>query len=63
MGVDETSLQKRHEYVTIVTDQEKGRVLHVADDRKTESLGSFFEGLDQAQRERIELVAVDMHCP
>ncbi len=63
IGVDETSFQKRHEYVTIVTDQESGTVLHVADDRRTESLGSFFRGLDSAQREEIEVVAMDMHWP
>ena len=63
IGVDETSFQKRHEYVTIVTDQETGTVLHVADDRTTESLGSFFEGLDKAQLEGIEVVAMDMHWP
>jgi transposase len=63
IGVDETSFQKRHEYVTIVTDQENGTVLHVADDRKSQSLESFFEGLDQAQLDRIEVVAMDMHWP
>ena len=63
IGVDETSFQKRHEYVTIVTDQESGTVLHVADDRRTESPGSFFRGLDSAQREETEVVAMDMHWP
>lgn len=63
IGVDETSFQKRHEYVTIVTDQETGTVLHVADDRKSQSLESFFEGLDLAQLDRIEVVAMDMHWP
>ncbi|MBL8723807.1 MAG: transposase [Planctomycetes bacterium] len=38
IGVDETSFQRRHEYVTIVTDLDSSRVLHVADDRKRESL-------------------------
>lgn len=32
LGVDETSFQKRHEYVSIVTDLEGSRVLYVADD-------------------------------
>ena len=63
IGVDETSFQKRHEYVTIVTDQEAGTVLYVADDRKTRSLEPFFEGLDGAQLDQIEVVAMDMHWP
>lgn len=36
IGVDETSFQRRHGYVTIVTDLDGSRVLHVADDRKRE---------------------------
>jgi len=31
LGVDETSFQKRHEYVTVVADLEGGVVQHVAD--------------------------------
>lgn len=63
IGVDETSFQKRHEYVTVVTDLEEGNVVHVADNRRTESLACFFEGLTPAQREAIEVVAMDMHQP
>ncbi len=63
IGVDETSFQKRHEYVTIVTDQSKGRVLYVADGRKTESLEPFFEGLTPESLDAIEVVAMDMHWP
>jgi len=45
IGVDETSFQKRHEYVTVVTDQESSRVLHVADDRKEASLDAYYQTL------------------
>lgn len=58
--VDETSFQKRHEYVTVVTDPDAGHVLHVADDRKTESLEQFYAGLDPAQKAAIEGVSMDM---
>ena len=40
IGVDETSFQKRHEYVTVVNDLD-GHVLHVADGRGKESLEEF----------------------
>lgn len=64
IGVDETSFQKRHEYVTIVTALDgEPRVLHVADDRRTESLDSFDSQLSKAQLEGIEVVAMDMHRP
>lgn len=63
IGVDETSFQKRHEYVTIVTDLGSGKVVHVADGRKQSSLESFFEGLSRGQLDRIDVVAMDMHAP
>lgn len=60
LGVDETSFQRRHEYVTIVTDLDGGCVLHVADDRKREALDGFFRSLSPEQLEAIEVVAMDM---
>jgi len=63
IGVDETSFQKRHEYVTVVVDLEEPRVLHVADDRREESLGAYFQSLSPEVRERIRVVSMDMHKP
>lgn len=63
IGVDETSFQRRHEYVTIVTDIVNSRVLHVADDRKRDCLDAFFRGLTAAQLEAIECIAMDMWGP
>lgn len=60
LGVDETSFQRRHEYVTIVTDLDQGRVLHVADNRTRESLESYFRSLTPSQIEAIDAVAMDM---
>jgi transposase len=63
IGVDETSFQKRHEYVSVVTDQATGNVVHVADDRKQETLEAFFETMTEAERALIESVAMDMWGP
>jgi len=38
MGIDETSYQKRHEYVTVLLDKDHGKVLGILDDRKAETL-------------------------
>jgi len=38
IGVDEKSFRKRHRYVTVVSDINRGRVLYVAEDRKQKSL-------------------------
>ena len=63
LGVDETSFQRRHEYVSVVTDLERTRVLHVADDRTQESLDGFWDSLPAEQLASIEAVAMDMWEP
>lgn len=63
IGIDETSFQKRHEYVTIVTDLVTSNVVYVADDRKKASLRGFFDDLEPADLIRIEAVAMDMWEP
>ena len=63
IGIDETSFQKRHEYVTVVNDQDRGRVIYVADDRGESSLNGFYESLNEDQLKRINAVAMDMWDP
>lgn len=63
LGVDENSFRKRHQYVTVVTDQEDPRVLHVATGRGRASLEGFYEALPAEELEAIKSVAMDMHRP
>ncbi|HSH28748.1 MAG TPA: ISL3 family transposase [Thiohalobacter sp.] len=60
IGVDETSFRKRHDYVTVVSDQDSGTVLHVADDRGQASLSAYYARLSEAQKAGIASVAMDM---
>lgn len=61
LGIDETSFRKRHDYVTVISAGH--RVLHVVDGRSKRDVESFFGGLTQAQRDGIEVVAMDMWQP
>lgn len=64
IGVDEKSFRRRHDYVTVVTDLAKSTVLCVVDDRRRESLEAFWAiGLNDAQREAVEAIAMDMWEP
>ena len=63
IGIDETSFQKGHEYVTVVTDLVGGDVVYVADDRKKESLEAFFDELEPAEIVAIEAICMDMWKP
>lgn len=60
LSVDETAFQRRHEYVTVVTDQQNGHVIHVANERTRDSLASFYTSLSDVQRAGIRAVAMDM---
>jgi transposase len=60
IGIDETSFQKRHEYVTVVTDLDAKTVVEVATDRDENSLKAFFESLSATELSAIEVVSMDM---
>ena len=61
LGVDETSFQKRLEYVRVVADiKGEARVHHVAVGRGKEALSSYYESLSDAERSKIETVAMEM---
>lgn len=63
IGVDETSFQKHHEYVTVVCDLERDVVLYVADDRREGSLATFYAQLGVVGCATLEVIAMDMWRP
>jgi transposase len=63
LGVDETSFQKRHEYVTVVADLDEGIVHHVADGRGQEALAGYYETWTPEELAQVEMVAMDMWGP
>lgn len=63
LGVDETSFQKRHEYVTIVTDHISSAVVEVCQDRKQKTLEGYLETMTPAERAQIAHIAMDMWKP
>lgn len=60
LGVDETSFRKRHDYVTVVSDQDSGDVLHVAEERKKENLKAWYDTLTAEQKAAIESISMDL---
>jgi len=63
LGVDETSFARRHQYVTVVTDLDRSRVLYVADDRRRESLDGFWPLFAPTDLAAIDAIALDMWEP
>lgn len=63
IGVDEKAYRKHHKYMTLVYDLEKSAVLFVGEDRKEESLATYYQGLGEQELAGIEAVAMDMWKP
>lgn len=60
VGVDETSVRRGHEYITVVNALSEARVLDVIDDRTQASLDAFWSQYDANERNVVESVAMDM---
>src|SRR6266498_481497 len=60
IGVDETSFQKRHEYVTLVSCGAGCKVLWVGDDNDEQALDAFWDEIPQAKRDALEWISMDM---
>lgn len=63
VGIDETSFQKRHEYVTVVADLERGRVLWVGDHRRESTLREYWQSRPAEELARLEAIVMDMWDP
>jgi len=59
IGIDEFSLRKGHEYMTIVTDLESGRILHAVEGKGKEDIRPFLERLARKGK-NLQAVAMDM---
>lgn len=60
IGVDETSFQKRHEYVTVIVDKDRGVVLDILQDRKAATLDEWFKTQNIADFSALESISMDM---
>ena len=62
LAVDETSFQKRHEYVTVLTDRNSGTIIEILDDRKKATLKEWLEQ-NQERLQTVRSVSMDMWEP
>jgi transposase len=63
VGVDETSIRRGHQYITVVNALSEARVLEVMDDRTEQSLNAFWQQYQPAELAQVEKVAMDMWAP
>jgi transposase len=60
IGIDELSYRRHHEYITIITDHVRGRVVWAAPGKNANTVRGFFETLGKERSDRIEAVTIDM---
>jgi transposase len=63
IGVDEKSAGRGQDYITVVSDVDRGTVEYLADERRQASLDGYFDQFSEEQLARIEAVAMDMWEP
>ena len=63
LAVDEIAVRKGHSYMTVVLDYLSGRVVWMGKDRTCETLTSFFRGMNDPQKQRLQAIAMDMWDP
>jgi transposase len=60
LAIDEKSRQTGHNYVTILSDADEGKVLEVSEDRTIEAVRKVYNTLNTKQLESVKSVAMDM---
>jgi transposase len=63
LGVDEKAIARRHQYVTLVCDLQRGTVEYLAENREKTSLDAYYASLSKKQLAGIQAVAMDMWDP
>lgn len=63
ISVDEKSYKKGHNYVTIVTDVDLGKVIWVSEGNRKDSLDIFFQVIGEERCKQIQTVSKDLHKP
>ena len=63
LGVDEKAVARRHQYVTMVCDLNRGTVEYLAENREKTSLDAYYASLSKKQLAGIQAVAMDMWEP
>jgi transposase len=63
LGVDEKAVTRRHQYVTLVCDLNRGTIEYLAENREKTSLDAYYASLTKKQLAGIQGVAMDMWDP
>jgi transposase len=60
IGIDELSYRRHHEYITVVTDHDSGRIVWAAPGKDADTVLAFFDALGPERAAKIETITIDM---
>lgn len=60
IGVDEIAYRKGRKFLTVITDHDTGRVVHLAQGRTSAALAAFYDLLGPHRRAHIQAISMDM---
>jgi len=63
IGIDETSIQKHHQYVTVILDKDTDSIIDILDDRKAITLNTWFKTQEKSDFNSLESITMDMWDP
>lgn len=60
MGIDEKSIARRHTYLSLIYDLERGTVEHIGDGRSADALTDYFDAFTTEELAGVRVVTMDM---
>lgn len=63
IGIEETSFQKRHEYVTVILDKDRDAVIDVLENRRSATLKKWFREQECSDFSDVKSITMDMWDP
>ena len=63
IGIDETSFQKRHQYVTVILDKDSDTIIDILDDRKADTLKTWLKTQGKSDFSHLQSITMDMWDP
>lgn len=60
VGVDEKNFGKGHDFVTVMSDLDRGRVIDVAETNERKAIDSLWQAMPKSQRDGVVAVSMDM---
>lgn len=63
IGIDETSFQKHHQYVTVILDKDSDTIIDILDNRKAITLKTWFKTQEKYDFSQFQSITMDMWDP